>query len=1003
MIGKIHIPRWGKKAPPDDAPVSSAADQLLTKESGIWLEWPDVFSLRASVDYDVFGQKAGALYLGKVKDKPPTMVFGFDIKGTHVHDLARNIEGFYDQWLSGLQVAFMPYLSWKIHCGYRETSATKTKVLERLAANTDNSTLRLMAADRIEQVKELTQTHERCERFTHLYLYYWGRIDKANGQTSNALETGIKEVYDLVTWLKRYFSGQQQRAQLKRIEDIFSGAFYQGFQSTYDHLGNTFGLLVEPMDHDTLWANLRARFSGDLPGESPYKINVKIDRRGVHLSETISPDLHICNYLAKDGGIDLKGKGIVMDRWNPETEKQETDYIALLTSPQKFPGWKHGYDQIRSLHHLLEAKGVYGVEYFIDIGPSSKKLQASNAQEKRRQSLKKIKMAGERGDYLAAARRELREAEASLDDLDGREGTLRISFVVALHRDSKASLDAACRTFIKRFSYSDLHRETTCAGRLWLQTLPCAEEHLAQLKILVMSLGSPMPSIDINQRHVYKSKQAMGFLSPFARTLDNDPDGIELIASDGQPFDLDLFTHRKTPHWCATAEHRQGKSAVAQAISDRALILRQPVTWIDIPPKNGESSLKDRCNIQQGSLINILDASLNMLGIPRDLFFADSPIDEDLRQALFKMLLSGWLELLMVLGGPAEEKTQLVKSTRKVLKNAIDLFINDHNIQRRYHAALTDGFGSPAWHGDPVTGRGGMPTLADFKEFLRPHRLQPKIGAIVGTKKEVLDLLETSLSDLCDPTTDSGQAIARPSSVNIEMNLLTVLSLRGVPLGTDLSKALIAVANSIAIQKSIVHPISHLIFDEAHRVADDPEALHMMSDSVTLFGKAGVRVGIITNSFAALARTKAGQTLLDNLSVKFIGKIEGSSTEQLSKLLQVPIELVQRCKDENFRVNEKQGYSNWLVTDNGRHTFARMYLGWISTALSSSNSNERKAKARFFKVISDPVIALKAFTKFFRGCKVRGRVVYTPSDDVIRRFEQSCLDSFQEDSSSSWA
>ena len=49
------------------------------------LEWPKAIDLVASVDFDVFGQRIGGLYLGGNK-----MVFGWDITGEHVYDLPAN-------------------------------------------------------------------------------------------------------------------------------------------------------------------------------------------------------------------------------------------------------------------------------------------------------------------------------------------------------------------------------------------------------------------------------------------------------------------------------------------------------------------------------------------------------------------------------------------------------------------------------------------------------------------------------------------------------------------------------------------------------------------------------------------------------------------------------------------------------------------------------------------------------------------------------------------------
>ena len=77
------------------------------------LEWTKVLDLVASVNYNVFGEKVGALYLGGNK-----MVTGWDITGEHTDDLPRTISTFYDSWVDGMRSSFPAHLTWKIHAGF---------------------------------------------------------------------------------------------------------------------------------------------------------------------------------------------------------------------------------------------------------------------------------------------------------------------------------------------------------------------------------------------------------------------------------------------------------------------------------------------------------------------------------------------------------------------------------------------------------------------------------------------------------------------------------------------------------------------------------------------------------------------------------------------------------------------------------------------------------------------------------------------------------------------
>lgn len=956
------------------------ADYLILQQGKLQLEWAKLFALRASVDYNVFGKSVGALYLSNGAALVPTMVFGWELKGVHVYDLARTLPTFYDGWLKGLQNGFPNHLSWKIHVGTQDTSTARTTELSTLVHECDNESVAQILCDEIARAQALTRNGRRSERFIRLYCYYWGDRDKSQGDAEDAIETGIRETLDLLSELKSWISGSRIKRQMQRIEEIFRHSFYQGHQATQNLLDGTWGMGATPMTHDQLWAHLRRRFTDDDPGESPYQITCRIDHSGIHLSERMS-DAHIGNVLVRDSAIDLSNQGVSIKRWNQETEVIETDFIGVLEARQKFPGWAHEFHQVKGLWDAFAIKDVHGVEYFVEISASSTKAQRENAQDLHRQAVKKAELAAQQGEFSAYADNALKESKAIMADLFSGGRPLRISFVVVIHRPSINELDLACREFQSHFKLCPLERENSVAGRIWLQTLPCVAEHLLQLKIRILDMGHPMPSIDINFRHVYNTQQAIGLL-PFARTLPNDASGLEFIALDKQPILVDLFTHTRQPHWCAISQQRKGKSFVSNSVSDLAIAHGQPVTIIDYPPPDDSSALRDRCILQNGSHVDVHREAFNILGIPRALLLEDSRLNEKERKDRFKALQGFWLELLMILGGPTSEEIQLVQVTRELLNIAIDSYLSDVEVQQRYYAALKAGFGSPAWE--------HTPTLHDFVKHTKRYKIQHKLHRVQGAVDEALNLLDLRLSRKADPYTAIGAAIARPSTVDIESSLLTVFSLRGLQPGSEESLAYCSGAYASAIQKSLSHPISHVIVEEAQKAAEEPGVVKMMSDIITRYGKAGVRLGLVTNSFDKVAQSQAGRDLLDNITTKFVGSIAESSISSLSQTLNIPVEVLEKAATETFYANKKEGYSHWIVVDNGRHTLARYYPGWISAALSASNSNERAVRHRFMQVIEDKFVAIAAFSLYFRQCCERERIVQDLSDAAIKEFEQRC-------------
>ncbi|NJM75577.1 MAG: hypothetical protein HC852_07130 [Acaryochloridaceae cyanobacterium RU_4_10] len=226
--------------------------------------------------------------------------------------------------------------------------------------------------------------------------------------------------------------------------------------------------------------------------------------------------------------------------------------------------------------------------------------------------------------------------------------------------------------------------------------------------------------------------------------------------------------------------------------------------------------------------------------------------------------------------------------------------------------------------------------------------------------------------------------------MDIDRSIYTVFSLRGLKLGSEEARAFVLGAYACAIQKSIGHIISHVIFEECNSAAEDPAIVSMMSTLVTRMGKAGVRCGFITNSFKKLAESDAGRVLLDNIGLKFFGPIDSSSIPLLNETMAVPVDMLQKCAAPTFLTDKTQGKMNILVSENGRNTITQFFPGWISSALNASHRFEGEAKHAFFQTIPDKNVALSAFSLYFRACCETGKAVQVLPSETIKDYENLC-------------
>ncbi len=917
--------------------------------------------LQATCEFDVFGEKVGSLVLQR-GSAPRIFTWGWVLYGTHVYDLAENLISLYDAVAEGL-LNIPYYLIWDIHIGGEASSYDRTNQLLRLIENNTNPEIDQLLISELSRAQQLARTGMREPKFARLYVTYKPKSDKQGRKSSDKIEAFGKEVYELWAGVRDSISNKKTLHKIIAVEEQFKTAFLRGYRSTSTLLTGTFGVSVRPMGESEIWTNLRHRFSGEAAGKSPNIIRCKIDERGVRLTSEITGEMHITGHLIKDYPPKLDPEWVYTKRFDPESGLVQDRYTGILRATGQYKSLAHEFHQCRALWDLLANESSSDTEFCIQLTPSDSKIAREAASQLYRQSIKQFEATASKRDYDATADENTRLAREALRSLHSQGSPIRVGFCVLIHRQSLAQLDIACRDFISRCRWLELVREFVVTHRLWLQTLPCNDDPMLQYKVFGYDYARiKRTGAQFDRRIYYGVKDAIAFF-PIARTLANDEHGIEFIAPDKQPFRVDFFHPGKEKHWCIVAAQRSSKSVLANNISDHALAMGQPVTWLDYPPPDGSSALRSRCKYLGGTHVDIQLESLNLIAIPD---FSGLP--QEIQQDRLRYLVGYWIEQLMILVGPTGQDIQLEQIARTILELSITTYLDDPVIQSRYGNAIRDGFGSASWQ--------STPTLQDLARFVTREKLESRLSNLGDRVTEALDLLQFNLSRITDTRTTIGKAISLPSTVRID-NPLTVFSLRNMNEGQE-SLAYSLAAYSSAIQKSLSHEISHVLIDEAQNLVTHTGVLKLASNLATKGGKDGVRLGIITNSFTRVAQSSAGADLLANISTKFVGRIEAGSIAPLSQELGIPYDLVSQCASTKFYTNRKEGYSNWLIQDYSKHTMGRWYAPWESVVLSASNANERHIKQWFFDRITDKHEALAACTRYFRDCWQTGQDLVIP-------------------------
>ena len=155
-------------------------------------------------------------------------------------------------------------------------------------------------------------------------------------------------------------------------------------------------------------------------------------------------------------------------------------------------------------------------------------------------------------------------------------------------------------------------------------------------------------------------------------------------------------------------------------------------------------------------------------------------------------------------------------------------------------------------------------------------------------------------------------------------------------------------AFSLAARRSLEHPESLVLFDEAQQLAAYESICDLARPFVTTGGKSGIRCGFITNDFDALAQSKAGSTILSGLNIKLIGRLEVNDARKVGQTFNIDPEIMAYTHSAKFKRNVKRLSSPWIITEEAKVTFVWRYAAREALSLSASNMWEADIRQAYF-------------------------------------------------------
>ena len=874
--------------------------------------------LQAMVSIRLRNRHLGAYLLKKNQSSPWQLVFGFACEGIHSFLSSEEIDGVFDQVEAGLK-DFLPSESVTFHLGAFKTDRDRQSSLASLIKRSPIDEVKFLLLGERQRVQELALSGLREPKLLKVYVTY--TFGSSEQEYSDWTERALAKLENSLLSLR----GEGATHQAIRLEELLNAGLNNGYLVWEQLFLNKLKLKIAPMTETELWETLWYRLNSQTPAIEIPQLLI-LDESGIR--EEISSEVHSTTLLFADSVPKADRKWIL----------NGGQYTGVLTFWDKPAGWKDKRQQLHYLWDIIARDLVTDTEIFCQISPANPTLVRTTVQRLIKQSTTASIRANEQQNVDVAASINAKRSIEAQESLYEGAVPFHTGITFLVHRPSLEALDDACRqieNFFLRPAW--VVRETEVAWQIWLQTLPIVQE-----KLLAFRYG--------NRRLVYLSKELPGLI-PLVTTLSPDKDGLELIGEDGgTPVYINLF-QSEGKHLGVFGTTRSGKSVLVSGILTHALARHVPVVALDYPKPDGTSTFTDYTQFVSplGAYFDVGAESINLFERP-DL----SALVKEERERRFedyKDFLSGCL-LAMVLGVNTEET--LKTTIRTVLYCILNRFFGDESLLKRYYRAEAGGLGSDAWQ--------EIPTLRDYLKFCTLAEindlLQLEEGINAHAVPKALEQIRLRLTYWANSRV--GKAISSPSTVPTD-SMLLVFALRQVSQGED-AAILSLVAYAAALRRAMASSMSIFFIDESPILFQFPEIAQLVAMLCANGAKAGIRV-IITaqdpNTIAGAGRV--GAQILQNLSVRLIGRIQRTATPSFIQIFGYPTEIIAQC--ERFLPNKQGVFTQWLLDNSGIYTFCRYYPAYNQLGVVANNPDEQAIRAEYLRHYPDKFEAIAFFSQ----------------------------------------
>ena len=576
---------------------------------------------------------------------------------------------------------------------------------------------------------------------------------------------------------------------------------------------------------------------------------------------------------------------------------------------------------LRYMYDRLGSPGVRDTEFWVELEAADPSIIETDLTNTTKQSSATNKYTAQSGGVvnMGATLRQSESLEAQKLLAQGRQ-PVNVAFLALLYRKNLPELDRACRQLAHHFGSAKLIREEQVAWKRWLETLPITTAR----QLTSTSEGW----LTFDPRLVFPSSEVPGLI-PLScpLPLGKGNSGVEFLC-DSRPIYVDLSQNVFNTLICA--KKGGGKSVMTFAFIRHALN-HGPVLGMDMS-LGGDSTFKTICSLfgERAAYIDITTTSINPVLIT-DL----RALPANTQQKRLDLWKVDTLDFLGALAMGTIKDDVLEQRVRALTQKALDTFLAEPSIKRRYEKAIASGLTTMAWK--------EQPTLWDFLKYCTVERLGLFDATDVDRRclNQMFTMIETKLND-----PNIGRVIGSPSQVSPKADL-TFFSLAGL---SDPSNALAMalIAHKVCFNLGLSHDQSLLCMDECSTILrTSPAFARLVGQRFAVGRKFGQATMLIGQDLESITRSETASQIFDNLDITLIGLINAQAAQTYHTNLGIPRRLIYQNTSAKYGLWKEELISHWLLGYNQNFWQVDYAASLPELAALANRPEERKLRMTY--------------------------------------------------------